>query len=248
LNRHYTSEKIRRFVVLSGALDGWRQPQEFMLLSQTAPFIDGFITLEGWNESRAVFQRQSRFSFELPDGIYYLAMAGHFGGATANLAYQLDANVKKWQRETGWLQRSHFLYFISQRMRNIFLGWAVRGTISINKIAQDYYQNTHQLPSAWTKEQRTDFIWNAYKKYMRSSYVVAKSMDVKTLFLIQPSPAYGKMLTPEELKVAGDLTYGEVYVQMEQKLLELRKEGVGVYSLLNIFEKHPDTDYKRFAE
>jgi len=66
---------------------------------------------------------------------------------------------------------------------------------------------------------------------------------VQTAFFVQPVPAIGKALTDEERRVAGNLDYGPLYLRMTEGLLELSKEGIPIFSLLDVFADQHRTLY-----
>ena len=46
-----------------------------------------------------------------------------------------------------------------------------------------------------------------YQKYLRATEVLARDYNLKSAFFIQPAPAYGKVLTEDEKRIVGDLSY-----------------------------------------
>ncbi len=235
LNRNYTNGKIKKFVIYNGAMAAWHQPQQLIMLMLWAQAMDGFVTVEGWNESRALARLDKRMRLEMPDELYYLAMATHFGRSFRFIGYQMDAAVKKWQRTTFLGKHSKLAFFLSQRLRNVFRNWAVKEVVPVPDVAKNFSQKQFTFPEGWTPEQMKNNIIDSYKKYMRLMHAVAEEEGVKDLFVIQPTPVYGKALTQDELKKAGDLKYRDLYLEMTAKLLQLRGQGVPVYDALDVF-------------
>ncbi len=83
-----------------------------------------------------------------------------------------------------------------------------------------------------------------YKKYIRLMAGMARQMNLKQAFFIQPVPAIGKTLTEEERAVVGDLSYRDLYQSMTNKLLALREEQIPVYSLLDVFVDYKESIYR----
>jgi hypothetical protein len=63
------------------------------------------------------------------------------------------------------------------------------------------------------------------------------------LFLPKPVPAFGKTLTEEEKRVAGDLSYGDLYRQIVAGMMTLRERGLAMYDLGDIFANQKGTIY-----
>ena len=53
---------------------------------------------------------------------------------------------------------------------------------------------------------------------------------------MQPVPAYGKELTEEEKKDAGDLGYRDIYRRIVEGMLTLRSRGMQVFDLGDIYK------------
>ena len=84
-----------------------------------------------------------------------------------------------------------------------------------------------------------------YQKYERGIEAVAKDNGVKTAYFLQPVPAYGKTLTEEEKRVAGDLAYRDLYRKIVAGMMTLRDQGLPIYDLGDIFEGREGHDLRR---
>jgi hypothetical protein len=82
-----------------------------------------------------------------------------------------------------------------------------------------------------------------YQKYERGIEAIAKDNGIKTAYFLQPVPAYGKVLTEEEKKVAGDLAYGELYRRIVAGMITLKDKGLPIFDLGDVVQGHAETLY-----
>ena len=82
-----------------------------------------------------------------------------------------------------------------------------------------------------------------YQKYLRATEAVAHDNGVKSAYFLQPAPAYGKELTEEEKRDAGDLGYRDLYRKLVTGMMTLRERGLPIYDLGDIFAKEKGTIY-----
>src|SRR4030095_15185108 len=84
-------------------------------------------------------------------------------------------------------------------------------------------------------EERLALPVQQYEKYIRLMNGGAEAFGIKRLFLIQPTPAFGKPLTDRE-KVFAEGTNSSHYKLMSDDLLSLKSRfGIPIYSLLDVF-------------
>ncbi len=75
----------------------------------------------------------------------------------------------------------------------------------------------------------------------------AEGLGVKSLFLIQPIPGWGKVLTEQERIVARGADR-KLYKEMTDHMVALREQfGIPVYSLLDVFQGTKEEIYKDHA-
>jgi hypothetical protein len=75
----------------------------------------------------------------------------------------------------------------------------------------------------------------------------AESLGIKSLFLIQPIPGWGKTLTERERIMASGADQ-ELYKEMTDHLLGLREQsGIPIYSLLDVFQNTKEEIYQDHA-
>ena len=72
------------------------------------------------------------------------------------------------------------------------------------------------------ENQRIAWSLAQYQKYVRLMHAGAETFGIKSLFLVQPTPAWGKPLTDDE-KPFARLTPWNIYKKMTDELIELRK-------------------------
>jgi hypothetical protein len=82
-----------------------------------------------------------------------------------------------------------------------------------------------------------------YQKYTRAIEAIAKDNAVKTAYFLQPVPPYGKTLTEEEKKNAGDLSYGDMYRKIVAGMMTLRDRGLAIYDLGDLLKDEKGTIY-----
>jgi hypothetical protein len=95
-----------------------------------------------------------------------------------------------------------------------------------------------------TREERKIWSLRQYEKYIRLMHGGAETLGIKSLFLIQPIPGWGKPLTERERTFARG-TDPALYKEMTDHLVGLRAQfGIPVYSLLDVFRGTKEEIYK----
>jgi hypothetical protein len=238
LNACYKPPKGSRFVVYNGAVGGWRQPQQAIISLLYADEVDGIVTLEGINE----FQFLAIMRLEMANGHFELlnplALRSSRGIVASAVSSQVQIMVS-----SSPARHSFMAYFLVDRLR----GWLSRMANEDLGRRKTSFVSFFELPEKWTKEQRIAFNIDQYRKYLHLIDATAKKEDARAAFFIQPVAAIGKTLTPEEKKVAGEPDYGPGYQQLADALLETRKEGLQIFSLLDVFQNTSETVYADLA-
>jgi hypothetical protein len=232
LNEKYKFD--REVVVLNGGGAAWREPQQAILYLLYSDVVDAVVTLDGFNE-------HSHF-VGFPTRLEYPSTNFHDLNPMVTSSYdQLGASwqcqqLKRFSLDHGW--RS--VYLATRYLRNRIEERAKRRTASHDISLESIFS----LPAEWSKEQRTAFNLEQYKKYIRSIDALAKMNGVPAVHFIQPCPAIGKRLTEDERRVVGDLSYAGSYRRMESEVLGLNSAGSQVVSLTNVFEDREETLYE----
>ena len=108
---------------------------------------------------------------------------------------------------------------------------------------QNAFIRMFELPAEWSPQQRFDFNIEQYRKYIRAIAALTAMWGTKSAFFIQPVPAIQKALTEQEKAAVGPLAYKDIYERMMIRVLDLTKENIAVYSLLDLFAEEHGTLY-----
>jgi hypothetical protein len=238
LNACYKPPKGSRFVVYNGAVGGWRQPQQTIISMLYGDEVDGIVTLEGINE----FQFLALMRLEMPNGHFELlnplALHSSRGIVASAISSQVQIMVS-----SSPARHSFAAYFLVDRLRS-WLSHIANFELGKRKTS---FVSLFELPADWSREQRVAFNIEQYRKYLHLIDASAKAEGARAAFFIQPVAAIGKALTAEEKEVAGSPDYGPGYQQMADALLETRKEGLQIFSLLDVFQNTSETIYADLA-
>jgi len=230
LNRNYISPNGKPWIVLNGADGAWKEPQPFILFSLYASSVDAMISLGGFNEHYQ-FQPYITERLESPASNFLevnpYAEDPNFGDAAISwvmgrIAVTLATN--------SILGHSHAAYFIVR-----IIEAAVKRSAKADK--RTTILSMFALPK--DIHGNADGIFNLqlslYQKYVRAEEAVARDNSVKTAYFFQPVPAWGKTLTEEEKRVAGDLSYRDLYRRIVAGMMTLRERGLPMYDLGDVF-------------
>jgi hypothetical protein len=219
--------------VLNGGDGAWKQPIQTILFLLYGEVFDGVVMLDGFNEHYIV--ESIRLEMPSPN---FTTINPVVTGSYQSIAATWAANeIIRYARENPILSHSFLAYAVVDAGRSYLEAKATRsaGMTTLDSI--------FQLPQDWTAQQKFAFNMEQYKKYIRSTEVLAKARDVRTAYFIQPVPAIGKRLTEDEKRVVQTLDYGPLYLRMAESLLGLSKEGIAIFSLLDVFAGETSTLY-----
>lgn len=233
LNKRYISPTGKPFLLLNGGDGAWKEPQSFILFSLYASSVDAVLTLDGFNEHYFFFpgtpERLERPLSNFIDVNPFVADE-NFGDAAIGWVIGRVGGVLQ---RTPLLGHSHAAYMI------------VRGIEAVAK-SKDIFSSTKKttlaslfkMPDDIVKDYEREFQvqLGLYQKYERAIEAVARDNGVKTAYFFQPVPAYGKELTEEEKKNAGDLSYGPLYRRLVGEMMTLRSRGMAMYDLGDIYK------------
>ena len=240
LNKNYVSPNGKPFEVLNGGDGAWKEPQAFILFSLYATSVDAVVTLDGFNEYYA-FWPGAEERLESPNSNFLevnpFVADENFGDAAIGWVIGRVAGVLS---ENAILGRSHAAYMI------------IRGIEAVAK-SKDVFKSKKkttlrglfEMPEEIRKDHDLAFAvqLSLYQKYERGIEAIAKDNGIKTAYFLQPVPAYGKVLTEEEKKVAGDLAYGELYRRIVAGMMTLKDTGLPIYDLGDVVKGHSETLY-----
>ncbi len=240
LNRRYVSPDGRPFLVLNGAAGAWKQPQQLILFSLYATSVDAVVTLDGYNE-HYYFRTGVPSRLEAPASSFLEVnpfVAGErFGDAATGW---LIGRVVGGLARNPLLGHSHAAYLVIRRLEAF-----ARSQERFGTNARTSFAGMFRLP----EDVRTDgerlfaVQMDLYRKYARGIEAIARDHGVRTAYFLQPVPAWGKTLSPEEKAAVGDLSYGPVYRRIVDGMLALRERGLPVYDLGDLLVDQPGTLY-----
>jgi glycosyltransferase involved in cell wall biosynthesis len=239
LNGRYTTGDGRRFVVLNGAAGAWKQPQQAILFLQHADAVDAVVTLDGWNEHYLLAAAQR---LEYPASNFHLVNPLATQSHRQLVGIWLAGGLEGWLRRHPWLARSRALGALVRALRRALWRRLVARP-GPGGTRRTSLESIFALPADWDLPRRFQHAVRSYAKYVLAIHAVAARWGVRTAHFLQPVPAIGKVLTAEERAVVGDLGYHDRYAAMVEKLLGLRRVGVPIFSLTDLFGDCAETIY-----
>jgi len=239
LNANYISPNGKKFLVLNGAMGGWKQPQQTIMFLFYAPIVDALVTLDGFNESSHFDHLEWRFELPMLDFWRVNPLIEH--GSERLMASWVNGNIYNFSRKNWLLSRSHYGYFMAKSIREAIRLLMKKMT---EEKGQDFSRSLFKLPNNWSREKCIEMFLERYKTYFRYMNYIAEKMNIKTAHFIQPAPAISKPLTQEEIEVVGDLGYKDRYLRLVNEMLALRNERIPMHSMLHILENVTETIYR----
>lgn len=236
LNKNYVSPNGKPFLVLNGGDGAWKQPQQMILFSLHAEFVDAVVTLDGYNEQH-MMQPGVTSRFELPGNNFLdanpIAAQDGFGRVVTSW---LAGRVSAWI-ESSFLANSHGAYLVVESLS--------RMTTQTASSDAKWFWEMMKLPDDITKDPNVLIPWQIeqYRKYIKIMDMTARNYNVKDMFFLQPVPAVGKELTAEEKRATPDTSYGQRYIRIVRDLEALNEGGIPVRSLLDIYADEKETIY-----
>ena len=203
LNAEFTGDRFDRFIVLNG---GTRS------METTQP-VHFFWTLRGHScRSHHAGRRQrarliaSRRRFEEPASNYFQAVERQDPRVTTApftmAALKLDADLYRFASRHAIFQVSNLAYFVVDVVRRTLRRYASH-TPKLSITAEDdwvkaSYAQMFAFHDKMTPTERKIWSLRQYEKYIRLMHGGAEALRIKSLFLIQPIPGWGKPLTERE--------------------------------------------------
>ena len=230
----------KRVVVLNGADGAWKQPQQAIMLLLYGDAVDAVCSLDGFNEVLAMENHSRRL--EYPASSFHTVNPIVQGGQEQLAAASLSNALYGWSSRNWVVSHSRLAYYTTKWLRGRLVRWVQKQAPRAKK-EDTSVESLFALPEDWSQEERDQFSRDQYKKYILMMDCMARRMDLKAAFFLQPVPAVGKKLTAEEKAVVGRTDYGEGYSKLVQEILELRRQQVPVFSLLDAFDNCEETLY-----
>jgi hypothetical protein len=239
LNQRYDIGN-KKFVVLNGALEAWKQPQQLIMLLLHGRGIDGVVTLDGFNEVVFPFAQEYAERIGKPLKASYLAANPHLAPHRFLLAAWVNHKIYLLTRDAWMVRHSKLFYFLSDSIRG-----RVRAAVKkdAGKPRAQSLDSLFALPEEWSYTEKHAWNLDQYERYLLMMQAIAIQFKIKTAYFIQPVPAIAKNLTEDEQGVVGDLSYKDHYLVMEERLSSLRNTGVPVVSLTDLYANFDETVY-----
>ena len=248
LNAEFSGDRFDRFIVLNGGHGAWKQPNQYIFFGLYADILAGVITLDGFNEHYMI---NSRRRFEEPASNYFQAVERQDPRVTTApltmAALKLEADLYRFASRHGLFQVSNLAYFVVDVVRRT-LRRSASHTPKLSIAAIDWVKASYAQMFAFhdkmTREERKIWSLRQYEKYIRLMHGGAEALRIKSLFLIQPIPGWGKPLTERE-RIAARGADRQLYKEMTDHLVALREQfGIPVYSLLDVFQDTKEEIYQ----
>lgn len=240
LNNRYISPTGKPWMVLNGAAGAWKEPQSFIVFSLYAGSVDAVVNLSGFNEHYyfhpKMMQRLEAPAANFLDANPYAADENFgdtaIGWVMGRLAGTLALNPV--------LGQSHAAYVAIRGIEA-----AAKGRDGLRSSKRTTVLGQFDFPREVLDNPELHFAvqLDLYQKYFRATEAVAHDNGVKTSFFLQPVPAWGKVLTDEEKRVVGDLSYRDSYRRIVAGMMMLGEHGLPIYDLGRVFEGQAGTIY-----
>ncbi len=241
LNKKYVSPNGKPFLVLNGGDGAWKQPQAFILFSLYASSVDAVVTLDGFNEHYFFWPgAQERLERPLSNFIDVNPFVAdeNFGDAAIGWVMGRLAGTLALNPILG---QSHAAYMVIRGIEA-----AAKGQDSFKSNKKTTLNGMFTMPEDIRRDHERAFAvqLGLYQKYVRGMEAVARDNGVKTAYFLQPSPAWGKVLTEEEKRVVGDLSYRDLYRKIVAGMMTLRaSNNLPMFDLGDVFEGEKGTIY-----
>ena len=249
LNAEFTGDRFDRFIVLNGGHGAWKQPNQYIFSDFTRIFLPE--SSRSTASTSTIGSPLDGDSKSLPATISKPLSAKIPRVTTAPLtmaALKLDADLYRFASRHAIFQVSNLAYFVVDVVRTDLRRYASR-TPKISITAEDdwvkaSYAQMFAFHDKMTREERKIWSLRQYEKYIRLMHGGAEALRIKSLFLIQPIPGWGKPLTEQE-RIAARGADLKLYKEMTDHVVGLREQlGIPVYSLLDVFQGTKEEIYK----
>ncbi len=236
---HFQGKKIH---VLSGTIDGWKQPQQLTMLLLYADVIDAVVTIEGYNEFTFGRHHSFEYQFNAPVfPIYKKANPGLMSHRQISLMWGVNTLFEKVE-DNGILRRSKAVFFLLDIIRR----YAKKELkVAEEMTGMENIDALFRFPEGWDQLKRMEHYMQSYLQHVRYMHAIAQDSDLKFSYFLQPIPIHGKPLSAEEKqRFSKGSRYRKNYLVMADHLMALQNEGIEMNSLLDVFADYPGTAYK----
>ncbi len=190
LNSCYQNKDKKPFVVYNFSDNAWKQPQQVIALTLFQDYLDAAISIEGFNEHYLI---DGPIDMIYPPNSFYVIKGGR---SILSRVYSYFGGI----RNTP-LSYSNFLSAFTLGFRN-FITRLESNKLSVEEQRYVFHQ-----------QDNSEHNFKRYVGFVRSFEGLAKTHNIYSLVVIQPTPLM-KKLTPREAKVVGNLDYKESYLKV----------------------------------
>jgi hypothetical protein len=247
LNEQFTGDRYDRFVVLNGGHGAWKQPNQYILFGLYADILAGVITLDGFNEHYMLGSNQR---FEAPSNNFcqIVRRLDARSSLMSEAALRLETRLYRFAADHQLFHVSSLAYLAVDAVRGRLRAYAAGAATRTAHRRDDWVNASYEAMFVFTDKmdeaERRRWVLGQYEKYVRLMDAGAKALGIPTLFLLQPTPAFGKPLAEEERPFA-TMTNKPAYEALVRHLTGLReKHGLPVFSLAEVFKDTREQIYK----
>ncbi len=218
LNQSLIPPKGKKFVVYTGAMGAWGQPQQGKIVELFGKKFDAVISLEGHNEA---FGLQTHLPF-----------AG------------IEENLKKFSLQSSQSLMNQSLTFIIQLQRMLSDShlkksyFLVTNILAFQKMYHLFFLTKSSPPQhsrfEISKDKKNDLL-NSIKNF----HLMAQKLEIKSMTFLHPTRFMGKALTLNEKNYLDNVS-AHSYLEAYRIYLQLKKEGWAIGDLTNVFQSHTE--------
>ena len=238
LNDAYESPNGKPFLVVSGAVPGWHQPQQTIMALLNIRAVHAVVALDGFAEHEML---RGRRRFDAPNADFEVLnplATENFGQVGSRwIAERMTAEAAA----TPVISQSHLAYAVVTG-----LGSAVQRLVRPSERPRTSLATMFGVPPQWS----ADDVWRSgldqYAKYVRLSAALSRANGVLYAHFIQPVAATGKTLTADERRAAG-AGDGDSYRRMSAELQARTAGHAYVESLVDAFTGERRSIYRDAA-
>lgn len=227
LNANFQSPNKKPFRIWNGAMSAGQQPRQAIAHMMYADFADLVVSLEGFNEQ---FSYSSFNSLESPPHVWF----------------ELENQIRIKKENSNSLRKIALKVQNSSIFRNSYF-LAAFITVAVSRNIQSATNNIN-APSLvpyeeLSNQEKQEKHINTYGSLLRKMGILSEARNQHLVIFLQPVPAIHKPLTPEDRRVASDLSYRDSYLKMVNSLSNLSLRNVKVIPILDTFQNYKEDLY-----
>ncbi|MBK7892326.1 MAG: hypothetical protein IPJ84_16220 [Bdellovibrionales bacterium] len=214
-----------------------RQPSAMILMALYSRILHGYVNLDGFNEFELISAPGSRMAGYPADPFVMQGISNTLDVGKYLFAKCDETLLRTQLRATAAMHLRSF-YYATQAVRDLCRVSAAR--MAARSFDDSHYMSYYSFPAEMTDiEFQRQHNSAQLLHYIRTTSAVAKANGIKELHIIQPVPAFKKVLPEEERRRVQDLSYGPLYKKMTQERMALNAEGIPVVNMAGLFDDNP---------